>query len=276
MIILQVYLRTKQKQFEIMIRKRTQLAIEKKMRKASKTEKGWKRRMDVSIVIETQGDWEQRLDQRAGTCFFHAITDDPEMENLAETCQWEVPAVWSGDPLVANQDSQQQSASDVQGSSHMDGLVQGESAFTQPDEVWMPHEEEEDDNNSGTGHFADGKTPGIRSSGVKRAGQDKAAGRLGKSKGTTVASRSSSPSKENSHGPHSLMSRGGAAEDMLLNDDIVYALARRLGLPTERIVPASQLPSVFTAGGRTVDGSATYDPFSSFQSSQNGEYFQSI
>jgi hypothetical protein len=41
------------------------------------------------------------------------------------------------------------------------------------------------------------------------------------------------------------------AEELLLNDDIVYALARRLGLPTDQIVGANNLPSVFTAGTGT-------------------------
>ena len=246
-----------------MIRKRTQLAIEKKMRKASKTEKGWRRRMDVSVVLETQGKWEQRLEQRAGTCFFHMIVDDPEMENFAETCQWEVPPTWSGDPLVASEVSQQNSSSDIKGSAHVEGLVQGESAFTQPEEVWMPHGEE---GQGGSSHFSDGNTPGIRSSGVKRPGQDLAASRVGVSKEISLTSRASSPS------PTRMSSTTGGrmgAEDVLLNDDIVYALARRLGLPTDKIVPASQLPSVFTAAdGSSVAESTSFDPFSSFQSSQ--------
>lgn len=265
----QVYLRTKQKQFEIMIRKRTQLAIEKKMRKASKTEKGWKRRMNVSIVIATQGNWEQRLDQRAGTCFFHAISDDPEMENLAETCQWEVPAIWNGDPLISNQDSAKQASSNMAESDYMKGLVSGESAFTQPDEVWMPHEDDHDDCSSD--HLIDRKTPGIRSSGVKRSGQHKGGARLGAYANTSNGSQSLSTTRESPHRPTSVVSRGGLAEDLLLNDDIVYALARRLGLPTDRIIPASKLPSVFTAGSATGDDSVSFDPFASFQSSQNGK-----
>ena len=244
-----------------MIRKRTQLAIEKKMRKASKTEKGWKRRMDVSIVLETQGCWEQRLDQRAGTCFFHKIDDDPEMENFAETCQWEVPAIWNGDPLVTEKDNLHASSSS-NGSLQVEGLAKGENAFAQPDEVWMPHEGE-----TLAAQLSSSKTPGIQSSGVKRPGQNKGHTRLGSTNSVGLTSRSS-PSKETSGHP----SRGGgAAEEMLLNDDIVYALARRLGLPTDNIVPASQLPSVFTAGGGSSVG-GSFDPFASFQSSQTMEH----
>mmetsp|Transcript_21478 Transcript_21478/g.31157 ORF Transcript_21478/g.31157 Transcript_21478/m.31157 type:complete len:1761 (-) Transcript_21478:200-5482(-) len=266
----EVYLRTKQKQYEILIRKRTQLAIEKKMRKVSKSELGWRRRLEFSVVLETQGDWEQRLDQRAGTCFFHRITEDgPEFEALVDTCQWEVPPTWNGDPLAAAVEGEHKT--DVKGSTNMD-MTPGEGAFNQPEEVWMPHLELGE-----MSHFSDDKTPGTKSTTLKRPGQDKGDKRVGTARGS-LTSRSSriSPSKESSQPTHAAGSGAsgpGAAEELLLNDDLVYALARRLGLPTDSIVPASQLPSVFTANTSMdksrsfAKGSVSFDPFSSFQSS---------
>ncbi len=52
-------------------------------------------------LVRQNKDWEQRLDQRAGIYFFHRLGEDPEIEVLSETCQWEVPVTWAGDLRAA-------------------------------------------------------------------------------------------------------------------------------------------------------------------------------
>lgn len=60
-------------------------------------------------MIELQGNWERRRDDRTGLFFFHKLSnnsnDKRKGENYAETCQWEVPATWDGDPLSTDVNS---------------------------------------------------------------------------------------------------------------------------------------------------------------------------
>lgn len=264
------------------------------MRKASKTERGWRRRYEFSVSVAQQGDWEQRLDQRANIYFFHRLArpgdshyEEPETELLGETCQWEIPVTWSGDVLLTS--SQKDLLKDTLDPSLSTGNGAGtEAAFTQPSEIWLPHEGEGKKKSGGTG---DDRTPGVRAAGVVRSGQNKGGSRIGTGEGaggSGLVGFSSSLAKPSidahSAKPHSSLtvgsggktfgsvgerpiSEGMLAEDLLLNDDIVYALARRLGLPTEKIVPASQLPSVFTMSQQDGDSISQYQPFTSLQSS---------
>jgi hypothetical protein len=306
----EIALRTKQKQFEMKLRKQTQLAIEKRMRKTSKTEKGWRQKMVGSVVQAIQGQWEQRLDQRTGTCFFHRIQDEDERVGLAgvedgvqddggecfmDTCQWEVPITWLGDPLATAVDSEKSQFSDVNkstkgGDPMLKMLGSGDSAFSQPNEVWLPYEKEISSE--------DITTPGVKSVGWIRSGQGLGHDRIGTSGGllnraSSLASvreessklgvkamLSNAPKKYNDDDDDDSKVQGqiedsveltrqdsfassssnmkndgnNLAEDLLLNDDIVYALAKRLGLPTDQIVAADNLPSVFTAESGTKTG----------------------
>jgi hypothetical protein len=114
------------------------------MRKASKTERGWRRRYEFSVSVAQQGDWEQRLDQRANIYFFHRLAqpgeahyEEPDMEVLGETCQWEIPVTWSGDVLLTS--AQKDTLRDTLGPGETgEG---GGGAFPQPSEIWLPHEE---------------------------------------------------------------------------------------------------------------------------------------
>lgn len=259
------------------------------MRKASKTERGWRRRFEFSIPVAQQGIWEQRLDQRANIYFFHRLdSEDIENEILSETCQWEVPVTWSGDVLLTQ--SQKDLLKDtLDPSLDMNSNEQsnGDVAFAQPSEIWLPHDDVHMSNGNGNGsqQLSDDRTPGIQATGVIRSGQNKGGNRLG-TNGNGLIGFSSSLTKPylsddsiSHHGQPMRMpttsssTASGVAEDLLLNDDIVYALARRLGLPTEQIVPASQLQSIFTLShedSMSQPGSVSqYQPFTSMSSTNS-------
>jgi len=69
----EVMLRTRDKLYQKQMTKQMQRAIEKKLKKATKSEKGWVRRMKMSTLVEIQGDWERRRDDRTGVFFFHRL-----------------------------------------------------------------------------------------------------------------------------------------------------------------------------------------------------------
>jgi hypothetical protein len=251
------------------------------MRKASKTERGWRRRFEFSVAVARQGDWEQRLDQRANIYFFHHLprsADDYRdvEEVLSETCQWEVPVTWSGDVLLTT-DQKNLLKDTLDPSLNLESQANQDSAFSQPSEIWLPHTE-----NVKSSHLSDDRTPGAQASGVIRSGQTKGGSRLGTGTvgGSSLVGFSSSfmtktGPKDQMKPSQSMSTAGGAgtmAEDLLLNDDIVYALARRLGLSTDKIVPVSQLPSVFTmsqAGDESTmqpPDESRFRPFASLQS----------
>ncbi|MFN3431516.1 MAG: hypothetical protein ACK46X_16385, partial [Candidatus Sericytochromatia bacterium] len=86
------------------MQRRLQRQLEKKLKKSTKSEEGWKRRFRASSLVEVQGNWERRRDDRNGLLFFHRLVGPGEMvtmstgeENYAETCQWDVPAEWDGE-----------------------------------------------------------------------------------------------------------------------------------------------------------------------------------
>lgn len=245
------------------------------MRKASKTERGWRRRFEFSVPVAQQGIWEQRLDQRANIYFFHRLDADLEHEVLSETCQWEVPIAWAGDVLLTT--AQKDMIKDtLDPSLNLDSNVQSkkDAAFSQPSEIWLPHDDEVQKGSQ----LSDDRTPGIQASGLIRSGQNKGGSRLG-TFGSGLVGFSSSLTKPVARDRDEISqdlpmhSTTGVAEDLLLNDDLVYALARRLGLPTEQIVPASQLPSVFTLSQEdslSQPGSISqYQPFTSFHSNNS-------
>lgn len=215
----EVFLRARQKRYEDELRKQTQRAIEKKMRKATKSERGWRQRMDYSIRIAVQGDWEQRLDQRVGMCFFHRLSCLEESEEkLNETCQWEVPSSWSGNPVegIDSLDSDCTSSSTCT-----------EAPFSQPNELWLPFQV------NGLSSVHQQKTPGIATSPTRIHRQSKS-----KAKYNKIDAESVEQNRNDNL---------GIVEDFLLNDEIIYALARRLGIAADNITPATELSSVFTS-----------------------------
>ena len=251
------------------------------MRKASKTERGWNRRFEFSVSVAQQGQWEQRLDQRANIYFFHKLNEDPDTEVYSETCQWEVPVTWSGELLLTS-DQKNQIKDTLDPSLKVETSGQtatNDSAFSQPNEIWLPHDH---DSKNGS-HVNDDRTPGVKSSGVIRSGQNKGGSRVGTG-GPSLVGFSSSISKQskddennnnNNNTKQNQSTTTGIAEELLLNDDIVYALAKRLGLSTEKIVPVSQLPSVFSMSQDEVSSQpgakSQYQPFSSIQSNLSQE-----
>lgn len=135
----EVQLRAKEALLEMQLRRRAQRDVEKRLNKVAKSEKGWRRRMQLSTVVEVQGNWERRRDDRNGMYFFHFITDPSAAlsfsgsgnsvkreEKMSDTCRWTVPETWDGDPLA-------------DGSS---GIKGAEEAFTQPSETWLPGDDE--------------------------------------------------------------------------------------------------------------------------------------
>lgn len=195
--------------------------------------------MLYSIQTEVQGEWEQRLDQRVGMCFFHRLYAGSD-ESFVNTCQWEVPSSWSGDPLNASnielaiQDGENKVS---------EKLGIGEGAFTQPAEIWLPHE------NVGSFHRDTDKTPGVMPMPYKRirsADRERLAGLS-----STNLSKASNSKTKDKLGENSAAKSGNSqmqaiAEDILLNDDLIYALARRLGIDVSNIAPVHELRSVFT------------------------------
>eukprot|EP01041_Mallomonas_annulata_P003402 gene3402-6754_t len=142
----EVMLRAKDKEMEVMIRKRAQRAIERKLNKATRMEKGWARRMALSTLSEVQGHWERRRDDRTGMFFFHnnEISNRGGVrERYSETCQWVVPSSWDGDPLADGSASLYQDPS-----------------FVQPVETWLPRDGE---------RGKDDTTPGVVPRGAHRA-----------------------------------------------------------------------------------------------------------
>jgi hypothetical protein len=116
-------LRLKDRKIQTNIQKQLQRVIDKKMKRANKSEAGWARRYHFSTMLEVQGCWERRRCDRTGMCFFHKIESFEELakkalageaqqmssrssknkkivankEQYLQTCQWEVPSAWDGE-----------------------------------------------------------------------------------------------------------------------------------------------------------------------------------
>eukprot|EP01034_Spumella_vulgaris_P029963 gene29963-37102_t len=123
----QADLKLREKMQVNLIRTELQRTYEKRLRKATKSEIGWKGRHKMSSLVELQGNWERRRDDRSGLYFFHRLLPPQGRaeEKFAETCQWEVPAQWDGDPLS----SASAIGTVVEGSVEFDPMMRGQ---TQP------------------------------------------------------------------------------------------------------------------------------------------------
>ena len=77
----------------------------------------------MSTLLEVQGNWERRRDERTGMFFFRCLQPErrpgtPHIdlgpgERFAETCQWEIPPNWDGDPLTTDLQGGKQLARDA-------------------------------------------------------------------------------------------------------------------------------------------------------------------
>eukprot|EP00606_Chrysophyceae_sp_TOSAG23-5_P001341 GSChrysophyteH2.ASY1.ANO1.566.1 assembled CDS len=222
-----IAMKTKEAALKSEMQKELQMAIEKKMRKATKSEKGWSKRFYTSTLIEVQHNWERRLDEKSGTIFFRAISgpnQNLKKEKFLQTCQWEVPSTWDGDPLALEGDEYgpddddqtvgQQSMGGGQ-SQHSMGSGVGSSitgAWEQPPDSWHPGM----DNQKPVA--SDGKTPG-------------------ESQAATI---------DTANLEH-------IAEQLVSSDELMRVLAKRLGLPDHNIVPAEEL-SVFSVSLASAEG----------------------
>ena len=240
----QMVMKTREKALKAEMQRELQRAIEKKLRKATKSEKGWVRRFNGSVLLELQGNWERRRDERSGTIFFRKIvptnTDSRQQqpgEKFMQTCQWEVPPTWDGDPLAIPDDEYGPEDSLDPGdnlslrSNSVNTLAMASSVtgpFDQPPESWHPALE-------ASGPEAKyHRTPGMVPQFARRApGKD--------SIDTAAAEKSLVDEDEADREARAAAQLEHMAEQLLSSDDLMRIIARRLGLPEEQIIPKNEL-----------------------------------
>lgn len=248
----QIALQTREKALKAELQKELQRNIEKKLRKATKSERGWSRRFFSSQVLEMQGIWERRRDEKSGTIFFHnlAEAESGKKEKYMETCQWEVPATWDGDPLAIPGDEYgpelglggvdeggfggggDGNASVVSGGASTAGSgvgssITGGGAFDQPSDSWHPAMQARPDVD---------KTPGAPSRFANKARiqeDDITVG--GSSVGADKSlAESAQPTIDTANLEH-------IAEQLVSSDELMRVLAKRLGLSEAQVVPADEM-----------------------------------
>jgi hypothetical protein len=290
--ISEIALRTRSRLLEAQILKEKQRAIEKKLRKATKSERGWKRRYKMSVLVEVQGSWEKRKDYYSGAMFFHEITspicsqgdlEDDDATSLGslkhggvskssspsrktgkvkekylQTCQWQVPSTWDGDPLSeANAPSHAGNISNMVGDNHSvssqsaislsgDSLASGHhhavevGAFQEPKDNWMP---------GGDFSILDADmTPGIRpSASLMRPTKENDRSDLMHSNhnNTSLVAEKSYAGKSGVNTVDT-SNMEKIAEQLVQSDELIRILAKRLGLPLTNLVSMDEMPSIFT------------------------------
>ena len=295
---------------------------------ATKSEKGWRRRMKMSVLVEVQKNWEKRKDYYSGAYFWHEIlptrydadvigepsvdddasfggqSDDDlssigysptrpakqvklnlkkkrgnqKKEQFLQTCQWSVPATWDGDPLSDGTqgptcaknltgmdrnrteygDDASKSGISLTGDSEMGYIppdaFDGSSAFQEPKDTWVP---------GGDFSAIDAeKTPGIRSATVLQRPvratdrEDLMSyndSRLpGESRKVVDFSEVADASFMESSVEKATINTGNMeiiAEQLVKSDELIRILAKRLGLPTDNLVPVDEMPSIFSTSG---------------------------
>lgn len=264
----QIALQTREKAMKADMQKELQRNIEKKLRKATKSERGWSRRFFSSQVLEIQGLWERRRDEKSGTIFFHNIADAEtgKKEKYMETCQWEVPATWDGDPLAIPGDEYGpelgvggvEEAQFVNGNnsvvsggastagSGVGSSITGGGAFDQPSDSWHPAMEARPDID---------KTPGSQSKFANKARiQDDDITIGGSSVGADKSLAESAPATIDTANLEHI------AEQLVSSDELMRVLAKRLGLSEAQVVPADEMSdfsvSVAAEGGEEAMNSA--------------------
>jgi len=277
-----IALKTREMALKADLQRELQRGIEKKLRKATKSEKGWSRRFYTSQILELQGNWERRLDEKSGQIFFRAIAPGGKNMNLKkekflETCQWEVPATWDGDPLYLPGDEYGEDMDDmasVAGGGGSVGSGVGSAltgAFDQPPDSWHPGL---DDDANAKAAFSDARTPGNKTKvAIGARIQDNQlpahaqAGARNKQHGSGKSvgfNDNSSVFAERSMGETEAPTINTAnlehiAEQLVSSDELMRVLARRLGLNVDNVVPAEELSvfsvSVASEGNRLKAGS---------------------
>lgn len=296
--ISEIALRTRSRLLEAQILKEKQRAVEKKLRKATKSERGWKRRYNMSVLVEIQGSWEKRKDYYSGAMFFHKIMspiypqgdlEDDDLSSLGslkhdgvskssspsqkkgkakekflQTCQWQVPSTWDGDPLSEanapsyagnisnvvgdNQSVSSQSAislsEDSHASRHHRAVEVG--AFQEPKDNWMP---------GGDFSILDADvTPGINpSASLMRPTKENDRNDLMH----TNHNNTSLVAEKSYNGKSSVATvdtgnMGKIAEQLVQSDELIRILAKRLGLPLTNLVSMNEMPSVFTTTSSSI------------------------
>eukprot|EP01039_Chlorochromonas_danica_P009908 gene9908-10956_t len=278
--------RIKEIQRKNQIQRELQLALEKRLKKITKSEQGWRRRLAGSKLVELQGNWERRQDLRSGMVFFHQITNIPigQEEKCCETCQWEVPAVWDGsalwtsnDPLLLQQGSlapsgRSTSASLPTAQNMMEESIKGvqeklHGAFSEPTTGWAPYQTAPTmmmtSHNNGNGGSITGNVSLLQSQGgglqsttlplfnANNYNNNNSAGQRHSHDDQSVLSDVDSVGADRSLAESRAATIDTAnlehiAEQLLSSDELMRVLAKRLGLKESQIVPADELSSVFT------------------------------
>ena len=309
--ISEIALRTRARLLEAQVTKEKQRAIEKKLRKATKSERGWRRRYKMSVLVEIQGDWEKRKDYYSGALFFHKIESSVYLQgNLEEddistlgslknggqtknsspsrkagkfrekylqTCQWQVPSTWDGDPLSeTNAPSHAGNVINLVGDSHSVSSQSGVSlsgqsntsgghqhhdrkeigAFQEPKDDWIP---------GGDFSVLDADiTPGIRPS-KNLTRPTKETDRVDLMHSGTQQVQNASLLAEKSYAGASVpatvdtSSMEKIAEQLVQSDELIRILAKRLGLSVSNLVPLEDMPSVFTTTSSSLQPITTMD-----------------
>lgn len=238
--------------------------------------------MRHSTLVELQGNWERRRDDRTGAFFFHKILpsspmyqpalgeehvapdarNEREREKYIETCQWEVPAEWDGDPLAPTDDPS--SGGSVFVSEKFSGEAffslgttddghagsnrgkrgrpaAGGGAFDEPPDSWLPsgsevqkipRVEEVKKNLPGT-------LAGVATGGIGAASKIPSAANRS-DRGVKSISEPSVASLDTAHLEH-------IAEQLVSSDELMKVIARRLGFSENQVVPVDELDSVFSS-----------------------------
>lgn len=240
--------------------------LEKKLRKATKSEKGWARRFHMSTIVEIQGQWERRKDNRAGSIFFRKHWDVMKgKEKYLESCQWEIPATWDGDPLAGDnestyddnpdQDFKDDIGSEYDSLNSVRKVVKQTSLqlgdFEQPGDSWVP-----ENDTIVTGLTT---TPGVHMQISNSKKKEIEAMKILQGGGVSEGGKrkkSQSRDLDSKYGEESLVESSVAtidtanlehiAEQLISSDELMIALAKRLGISVDKVVPAEDLTSVFS------------------------------
>lgn len=246
--------------------------------------------------MEIQGNWERRRDDRSGMFFFRNTNPivvsswadqrpaDEIGEKFAETCQWEVPAHWDGDPLSTDFNGGKEMANYTypgglqsrggQSDSSLKSINTknvDEDQFDMAPKRWDPNPPQHVDarltlpTNKGPfeqppDHWIPQPFNPSNSANAKEGSNHMLTDGSIAPKGDTASwelqSRTSSVNAEkslaNSIAPTiDTANLEHIAEQLVSSDELMRVIARRLGLPESQVVPADDLSSVFSIGTKS-------------------------
>lgn len=237
---------------------------------ATKSEAGWRKRFQYSTLIELQGNWERRRDDRTGLYFFHELVIlNPnsvyKKERYEQTCQWEVPLSWDGDLWLQDNGSFASDSSSALSVPHLGTFHQKKSTFQatmrRPQAGGMMQEDTVSEIRGDSvaenamrlrdktrkpqvqGAFADPEDTWMpQDTLIGTQGRRDSLNSLSTVK-TTFAEQSLQESVAATIDTANLEH---IAEQLVSSDELMRVLARRLGLPASQVVPADDLSSVFS------------------------------